>query len=68
MVQYDSYTQKRIKESVRKMKLAQINFKFSKLELKIWLDNEDKKEQRILELMEIKAKLMKKINSQVEDY
>lgn len=68
MVQYDSYTQKRIKECVRKMKLAQINFKFSKAELKIWLDGYDKKEERILELTSMKTKLMQKINNQVKDY
>ena len=63
-----NYEQKRIKECVRKMKLAQINFKFSKAELKIWLDDYDKKEQRILELTAIKTKIMQKINSQVENY
>lgn len=68
MVKYDNYTQNRIKECVRKMKLAQINFKFSKAELKIWLDGHDKKEERILELTAMKTKLMQKINNQVEDY
>ena len=64
----ENYTQKRIKECVRKMKLAQINFKFAKAELKIWLDDYDKKEQRILMLMELKTKAMQEINSQVENY
>lgn len=68
MAEYNNYTQKRIKECVRKMKLAQINFKFAKTELKIWLDDKEEKEKRVLDLTILKSQIMQEINNQVENY